>query len=303
MPDPVLYWKAMLAAAGVSACVVLTSGRLRQPAGRTRLIAAGVVGIGLGLLCGYWMLQIRPAWPPTNALGRLLAIVVPLVLGIELLAASERVPAWLGWLMRIGLAAVAARILLHDSVHLDGNRSEWSEWQVVVVQAICGVLLITEWSALDWLSTRPAAYSIPLAMAEATWCAGIAIMLAGYLRGGEAAFPLVAALVGVTGAMRIVTTSPVFHGAIGVGVVGLFGLLFIGRFFGGLSTPTALILFISPLLCCATELPLLRFRNPWIVGVLRMALVTIPLVVVLAGAKRDFDRDMAPLLGVEAGQR
>ena len=47
----------------------------------------------------------------------------------------------------------------------------------------------------------------------------------------------------------------------------------------------------------ATELPLLRRQKPWLVGSLRLVLVAIPLVLVLAVAKRDFDRDMAPLLG------
>jgi hypothetical protein len=74
-------------------------------------------------------------------------------------------------------------------------------------------------------------------------------------------------------------------------------LLFIGRFFGGLTTTRALTLFLAPLLCWATELAFLRGRKPWQVSALRLALVAIPLAVVLAVAKRDFDRDMAPLLG------
>ena len=55
-------------------------------------------------------------------------------------------------------------------------------------------------------------------------------------------------------------------------------------------------MFLAPLLCWVTEIPLLRNRKPWIVGTVRLTLVAIPLVVVLVAAKRDFDRDMAPLL-------
>jgi len=83
---------------------------------------------------------------------------------------------------------------------------------------------------------------------------------------------------------------------VGIGVLGLFGLLFIGRFFGRLSTASALAMLLAPLLCWATEAPFLRERKPWLVGSLRLALVAIPLAVVLVAAKREFDRDMAPLL-------
>jgi hypothetical protein len=72
-------------------------------------------------------------------------------------------------------------------------------------------------------------------------------------------------------------------------------LLFIGRFFGQLSTGRALAILLAPLLCWITELPRLRRQNPWFVGSLRLVLVMIPLAVVLFLAKRDFDRDMAPL--------
>ncbi len=58
---------------------------------------------------------------------------------------------------------------------------------------------------------------------------------------------------------------------LGIGVVGLFGLLFIGRFFGRLSTGCALTMLLAPLLCWVTEMPLLRHRKPWLVGSLRLA--------------------------------
>jgi hypothetical protein len=122
-------------------------------------------------------------------------------------------------------------------------------------------------------------------------------MMAGYIKGGAAAFPLAATLVATTIGARLIAKRSGVPASIGIGVVGLFGLLFIGRFFGRLSTGSALAMLLAPLLCWATEAPLLRHRKPWLVGSLRLALVAIPLLVVLAAAKRDFDRDMAPLLG------
>jgi hypothetical protein len=126
-------------------------------------------------------------------------------------------------------------------------------------------------------------------------------MLAGYLNGGAAAFPLTGALAGaaIASALRGKRTDE--PATLGIGVVGLFGLLSIGHFFGRLSTGDALILLLAPLLCWATEMPPLRGRKPWLVGTLRLVLVALPLVGVLAGAKRDFDRNTAPLLGSLTG--
>jgi hypothetical protein len=79
--------------------------------------------------------------------------------------------------------------------------------------------------------------------------------------------------------------------------VGLFGVLFIGIFFGRLAILSALTMLLAPLLCWSTELPLFRQQKTWLVGSIRLGLVTLVLLGVLAVAKRTFDRDMAPLLG------
>jgi hypothetical protein len=133
-------------------------------------------------------------------------------------------------------------------------------------------------------------------------CAGATIMMAGYVKGGATAFPLAITLVAATVSVRLTASrsAPAEHldtaVLLGIGVVGLFGLLFIGRFFGEISSGCALAILLSPLLCWVTELPLLRNRKPWLVGTVRLIVVAIPLLIVLTEAKFDFDRDMAPLL-------
>ena len=135
-----------------------------------------------------------------------------------------------------------------------------------------------------------------------TLCSGATVMLAGYIKGGAAAFPITASLFATTLAAVFVTRHagrPRDCGwppIVGVGVIGLFGLVFVGRFFGAVSTGRSLAILLAPLLCWVTECPGLRIAKPWCVGSLRTVLVAIPLVVVLILAKRDFDRDMAPLL-------
>lgn len=298
MPDPVLYLKAMGAAAVVSAVCVLALGWGRRSVNASRVNSACVLGIGVGMVLGYQVLRLRVVWPPVNGLDRLLTIVLPAVLGIELLVGFPRVPRWLIVFLRMSLAAASGRILLHGSVYLSGP---WAAGEVGLALLLWGGSLAAVWVLLNWLAQRSPGVSLPLSVALASQCAGILVMLAGYVSGGAAALPLVASLVGATLALRLITARPATQGTIGIGVVGLFGLLFVGRFFGAIATGSALAVLLAPLLCWATEIPPLRQRPPWLIGTLRLALVAIPLVVVLAGGKQHFDRETAPLLGAQAG--
>jgi len=297
MPEPSLYLQAMGAAAIVSALCVLVLAGVRRPASAARLNSACVLGLGLGLAAGYHALTWRWAWPPVHGLDRFLTIVIPAVLGIELIAGFQCVPRWVAWCLRMGLAVTTPRILLQGSVYLSGPGSDWTLWQTGAGLAVCGALLAGLWGLLGRLFERSPGVSIPLALCLTTQCAGLTVMMAGYIKGGAAAFPLAAALLATALGARLAAPRSGVPVILGIGVVGLFGLLFIGRFFGRLPTDSALAMLIAPLLCWATEAPLLRHRKPWFVGSLRLALVAIPLVVVLAVAKRNFDRDMAPLLG------
>ena len=303
MPEPLLYLKAMGAAAITSAMCVLVMAGLRRQLSTTALTAACVLAMGFGLAFGCDALALRWVWPPAKGLDRFLMIVVPTVLGIELMAGFPSVPRWLAWSLRVILAAATPRILLHGSVYLSGADNQWTSWEAGTALVVCGVLLAGTWGLLSWLSQRSAGVSIPLALGLTIQCAGLTVMMAGYLKGGAAAFPLAATIVATAIAARLITKRSGALANLGspaiicIGVVGLFGVLFIGRFFGRLSTGAAVAMMLTPLLCWVTELPLLRHRKPWLVGLVRLALVAIPLLVVLAVAKREFDRKMAPLLG------
>jgi hypothetical protein len=303
MPDPLLYLKAMGASAIVSATLVLAMAWRRRPAGPASMNLACVLGMGAGLAVGDSLLGLQPGWPPVNGLDRLMRIVVPAALGLELVAGFPRVPASMVWFLRASLAAAVPRILLHGSVYLTGTGSEWTPWQLVAAWIASSLLLIGCWSLLCRLSQRSAGVSIPLALGLATLCAGATIMMAGYIKGGAAALPVAATIAATaistrSAVRRSVSSSNSGSSAIiGIGSVSLFGLLFVGRFFGRLSSSSAVVMLLAPLLCWVTELPSLRQRKPWFVGMLRVVLVAIPLAVVLAFAKLAFDRDMAPLLG------
>ena len=276
---------------------------MARHANTTWLNFACVIGMGLGLAAGYEVVSLRLAWPPVNGLDRFLTITVPLVLGIELIAGFENVPRRVAWLLRMSLAATIPRILLHGSVYLSDSAEGWTPWQTAAALVVCGALLTGVWSLLSWLSQRSPGTSIPLAVCLPILCAGLTVMMAGYIKGGVAAFPLVATLVATTIGSRLMSKRSVAlanfsePAIVAVGVVGLFGLLFLGRFYGRLSTGSALAMLLAPLLCWVVEMPGLRHRQPWLLGSLRLVLVAIPLLVVLAAAKRDFDRNMGSLRG------
>ena len=305
MPDPLLYLKAMIAASIVSSITMLTMVKLRRSASQTWLNSAAVLAIGLGLTVGYSVLSFRWIWPPANGLDRFLTLVIPAVLTIELIAGFQQIPTWTAWLLRIILAGTIPRILLHGSVYLNSDITDSAAWQLGTVLALCVTLAVGLWWLLSWLSVRSPHISISITVSLATQGAGLAIMLSGYIKGGAAAFPLVATVITTTIMSQLLTwhtreptrwASPT--ASLGIGLVSLCSLLLIGCFFGRLSTSSALVILLAPLLCWLTELSPLRQLNPWLVGSIQIAVVTIPLLGVLAVEKQQFDRDMLPLLSM-----
>lgn len=327
MPEPLLYVQATGTAVIISVVLVLALAMVRRLSSSTWLNFATLLGSGLGLAVGYHLLGAL-GWPPTNGLERLLAIVLPAVLGIELVAGSSRLPRWGAWLMRSSCAAAIPPVLLYGSVYLSGTDGPWPSSQLALMLCITAALLAGVWALLAWLSARSPGVSLPIALALAIQTAGLTVMLAGYLKGGAAAMPLAGTLIATTLAASWVQRRRPSLGAadpraavsantddlnrraaatasqpclppviLAMGVVGLFGLLFVGRYFGRLGPEAAVVILLSPLLCWVTEIPGLRHRSPWLLGSIRVLAVAIPLVVVLVLAKRAFDRDLAPLLG------
>jgi hypothetical protein len=317
MPDPLLYLKSMADAAIASAMVVLVilflgrwatrKWRITPSLGSFIIHLACILGIGVGLAIGYAALSLELNWPPTSGLDRLLTLVLPVALVIEFISGIPCVPRYVTWVLRIVLAAMIPRVLLHGSVYLS-ELSGWTALQFTVTLGACSMLLAGVWGLLLRLASRSPGLSIPSSVCLALLCTAATVMMAGYLKGGASALPLVSTLMVTMIALLLATrrfdqrrqdfkpTQLDSNGILGIGVVGLFGLLFIGRFFGEISSGDALIIFLAPLFGWVTETRLLRNRKPWVVGCLRLAIVALPLVVVLILAKRNFDRDMAPLL-------
>ncbi len=307
MPDPLLYLKAMGVAAIASAVgglAIVVAGRKGHAAW---LRAACVFSVAAGLVVGYRLLALQLSWPPRNGLERFLLLIVPAILGVELVAASPALPRWNAWALRVILALVLPRVLLHGSVYLGGTERAWPAWQAFLVMIAGGLLLAGLWGLLTLLSRRAPGMFVPCSLQASALCAGLTVMMAGYIKGGAAAPVWATALLTtilVVGAITRTSSRLAEAGwpvLLGVGVVGLFSLVFIGRFFGELSTGNALMILLTPLLGGLAEIPWLKRRRPWFVWSVRSLLVAGVLLTVLILAKRKFDREMAPLL-VDARQ-
>jgi hypothetical protein len=302
MPDPIQILEALAASAAVALVVVaaglLLSGWPRRAPKPGFVNVGAVVGLGVAWFVGCAALGQWPHWPPREGQDRLLFLVLPAVLLVELVSAFPVVPRWLAWLLRILVAAGTARVLLHDTTYLadlagPGSR-EWTPAQAWLVLLGLAAALAAVWAAVVLLAER--AHGRPLPAALAVTCAGaaIAIMLSGYATGGELGLPLAAALLGISLASLALSGRVEVTGVLGVGLVGLFGLLVIGRFFGQLTTTHAALLLAAPLLCWLPELPYLRKLRPWLRGGLQVALVAIPVAVAVVQAQRQFVQDSRP---------
>jgi hypothetical protein len=290
--------QALAAAAAAAALVLLLFSWPWRAPHTTRSAVGWVLGVWAGFYAGCWLLGLWPHWPPREDQDRLLALVLPAALAVELVAATSIVPHGLAWALRLIVAIGVARVLLHGSIYLadlagPGTR-QWTPGQAALVLGGLAAALMAVWAALVTLAWRAPGRSVPVALAVAGAGAGLTIMLSGYASGGQLGLPLAAALAGATIASLVVAGSPLAAGAVAFGVVGLFNMLVIGRFFGELTTAHAALLFAAPLLCWLPELPHVRRLRPAHRGLARVLLIAIPVTVTVVQAQQKFVEESRP---------
>ncbi len=289
-----------------SAVCMLVAGRFRprRLAGQGRPKGqgdrTGLAAVVVGAVSGYAVLALWPRWPPANALDRFLVIVLPATVALLTLGHWPRKSRALRWGLEFVLAVVLVRILLHASVYLQEGAREVGILLLGSAGILVGVLSLVQ---KLWIRQRHngdndggGQASQLLALAAALFAAGLLIAMAGYIKGGSAALPWSAAIAGATIGSRLGSQDADLRGIVSLSVVLLFGFLFIGRFFGELTTGTALLVLLAPLLCWTSQLPWLRRCAPMTRDLLGLALVAVSLFVILLWAKQTFDREMAPLI-------
>lgn len=241
MPDLFLIAEATIAAAVAALLALWFRHDPRNPTP-----AVGIFASVLGIVIGLVVLLLPLHFPPRDVLDRIVGIIMPTVVVTELLACVWNRPAWI---LRFIVAAAATPVILYGSTYItnfDGPGSrDWSLVQCVFVfVGLTGILTI-EWILLHRFAERVSGIAILMSLIIANSGAALCVMQTGYATGGQFGFPIAGALFGV--AIGSFATRPAtVRGAIGIGLVGLFSLLMAGRFFGGLTTFNAAILFAAP---------------------------------------------------------
>ncbi len=289
MPDYPLMVAALLVAAVTSALTLLVAVRFRLRIG-------WVWGYGAGIYTGCGVLGMAPRWSIAEDRNRFLVILLPLTLTVEIAAAYG--PRWLALPLRLIAAAAAAPILLYNSVYLvdlsGPGSAEWSPLLAAGILLGLAAALAALWELTARLQTRTNDRPASTALALTTLAAGATVMLSGYYQGGLTAMPLAGAGLGVT-----LVSLGLYADKCppGVGVIGLFTILMIGRFFGALPTGAALCLLLAPLLAWVPEAPGLRRLRPSFRCAMRLVLVAAPLLFVVATALARFKEASASRFG------
>jgi hypothetical protein len=289
MPDVFLIGKAFATSLALGLVVALLVGK----SSRAAIASAGAALAAVSaVFAGLWVLGLLPNFPPREALDRLLLIVLPAAVVAEVVAAQS---GRAGWVARCVVAALAVPVLLDGSVYVTdlsgpGSR-EWPPAKTWLVFAALAAVLMSVWMVTNRLAARTGGRTALWCVAGSALGAGLVIMLSGYATGGQLGVPLAAGLGGVALGSLIRREKPAIEGALGVGVVGLFALLVVGRLFAGLTDLNAALLFAAPLLGWLPEL--LPWR-PRIRVPLRLALAAVPVVVALVLAQQKFATDSAP---------
>lgn len=256
MSDPLLVLKAV----AVAFCASALAGATGRWLAKGRAVGwAWSLAIAAGVYLGLAVLGIRPRWPMREDQHRLLGLVLPAVLLFE--AVEPRARRWLAMLGRAALSLAVAPVVLYGTVYvadLTGPGSaEWSPALRWLIFAGLGLASFGVWSCLD--RGRQADFGArSLALAIALGGAGLTVMLSGYASGGLVGL----VLAGATAGASVVAgdASP----GVGVGVVGLFGVICVGHFFGRLRADAAILLPLSPLSVAIVDaFPPLRSRRRW----------------------------------------
>jgi len=300
MTDVLGYGAAIFIASSASALFVVLSScfHRRGGAGQSEIALLRSCGLGIGIvlvggLAGHAALGLWPNWPAAGALDRFLCFGLPAAVCLELAVARlDKRP-----LLRVVLEFIGALLLcgllVHGSVYVQNPL-----WEPMAIFGGSAAVLVLVHELSLRLGARAEFASLALTIAAVLGCSGVLIMMAGYLKGGSAALLWSAAAAGTALGVFAMRSRVDLRGVVGLEIIILFALVFIGHFFGRLSAASAVLLFLAPVSGWIVERRAFTSCNPWQKEVLRLALVFATLLVIMMIGKRKFDRELRPLLGV-----
>jgi len=292
MPDFVRMAECLLLAAMVAGLALLAFVRPGNPP-PWRVAAGWIAALGGGIYCGCGLLGEWARWPPLEDRDRFLVILLPLALAVEFAAMLLPTRRWIAWMLRIAVAAAAAPILLYNSSYLADlagpNSAEWNRAEAALMLGLSAVLLAAIWGLLAVLQARTSDRGLSLVLVFTALASGATVMLCGYFRGGQFALPIAGVVAGVTLASCALPQQQAGNPCLGVSMISIFSVTFIGRFYGSLPTSAAIGLLFAPLLLWIAEIPGLRKLSPAARAAIGIAAVLAALVLIVAWAQIRFN--------------
>jgi len=293
----ILFLKAAAIAGAIAAVLVLLGG-LPWKSPRSMLVRLSqVLGVAIAFYVGCWFLGFALRWPtsadPNASIvlpvvssnqDRLLLLIVPALVLVEIVAAVLGRFRAVAWLPRLAIAALAARVILHNGKYIkdwDGPGSAtWSPDQIKMYLGGMGALLAVVWASLAVMAKREAGkWSVPTALAVMCAGGGMNVIFYGDLTDGRIGIPISAALIGLVAAIFLLSGKTDVTGVIGLGIVILYSILLSGLFFSELRILNAALIFAAPLLGLPVELPFASRLKPTFRGHLRIVLIAAPVFV------------------------
>ena len=202
---------------------------------------------------------------------------------------------WIAWTLRIAVATAAAPILLYNSSYiadLDGagpHSAEWNRAETALALVLSATMLAGVWGLLAVLQARTSNRALSPVLVFTALASGATVMLCGYFRGGQFALPIAGAVAGATLASYALPKQSEENPCLGVGLLSIFTVIFIGRFYGSLPTSPAIGLLFAPLLLWIAEIPALRKLPPAARAAIGIAAVLTTLVFIVAWAQIRFN--------------
>ncbi len=286
MPTPQQVLLGLILPAVVAA--VLTA--VGWASGKHRGSWGTILGISIGfLLAFYGIMGQWPPLPPTESPQRIALLAVPLGVLAAILS-LPKVHGSLRILLAIAAPAGAVWFMFKALPAASFPPSQMLPWVGGATAVAVAVELIIEPIALKYPSTAPAMILGPLAGGVSVIALLMVSQNLGYLGAAVALMVL-----GSFFARLLFSPAKLSRGPVVV-VVTLLTAILTYAFFESdeISTTEVILLAGAPLLAWIVELPPIRRIRPWRRELLRMILVTIPIVVAIVLAAIQFQKDNSP---------
>jgi hypothetical protein len=277
---------------GALVMLLLTAGG--RPGWRRAVIgwavatAAGFESFYLGQVWFIAGKQLPAQFSAWDTLDRIAFIVVPFAALVVVLLTGSKWLRWIGTALGAVVTLGLAPLLMQN--YLTGLVGDWSWAERLVWFLTLGVGTLAIWRNLAMLERRGPGRGTALGLAGIAGGFAGMMMLSDSVVVGLRGLVLMAVLLGgLLGTFRL-PRGLAAMGVSGVGWLVLVSLLINGRFYGETDPATIkyVLLGLAPLMLWVGEDPWVRYRRPWVNGLVRVLAVALPVALAIGLAAVEF---------------